>query len=809
MKPTHPTALHRGGDVSDLPDGQGRTCAAVIFLLGTLFASAASAEPSQVVLNRDRSTITLEAYAPNIIRVTLSLLKGPALAPPGFGFVATPAPDGWTSQQNQAGDIYRSSRLVVTLAKNLPGHPVPTQIDIAKFFNGSAPGAHITISTPEGKVLLDMTGWSMSVPNRKDGNASILSDERPSDAPFYQVGATFASPDDEHYYGLGQNQEGFLDHRGHTIECWQNYLATGGPSVCVPFLVTNYGYGLIWDNPSRTTIAAGFNEQTRWISEAGDRVSFFVIAGANTDEIYSGYRLLTGATPLMPKAAYGYIQCKQKYTTQDEMLAVAKGYRDRHLPADMIVLDWFYYTKMGEMDFAPEKWPDPISMNRQLHDMGFQTMISVWPRFTRDSRYYDLLAKNDWFIHLADGTPIDGLPYDRAGSDIDTTNPEAARWYWDVIRDNILSKGFDSIWADETEPDLPPNGSYFHAGPGTRYFNIYPLLHTAAIYDGFRRDTNHRGLILSRDAYLGAQRNGTMFWSSDIYPTWDTFKRQIPTGLDFTASGMANWTQDIGGWQYLPAAHHPAHAPLLDPSDARDNVGGYDDYPELYTRWFEYGAFLPVFRAHGSRKYNEVWSFGKQAEPILEKYLRLRYQLLPYIYSLGYKTYQDGSPSMRALFMDFPNDPKVADLGNEYMFGPAFLVAPVTEQGATSREVYLPAGADWYNYWTNERVHGGQTIVVPAPIDTLPLFVRAGSILPLGEPIESTNQVQAIAKVRVYTGANSDFTTYQDDGKTYAYEKGSSSITRLHWDDTTQKLDVEGVPAWKGPDQQILEIVGR
>lgn len=786
-----------------------RICSTVVLAVVALCAGLASAEQSQVVLNRDGSTIALEAYAPNIIRVTLSLLKDPAVAPPGFGFVATPSADGWTRQQSDKGDIYRSSRLVVTLAKNLPGHPMPTEIDIAKFFNGSAPPAHVTITTSEGKVLLDMTGWSMSVPNHKDGTASVLNDKRPSDAAFYQVGATFVSPDDEHYYGLGQNHEGFLDHRGHTVECWQNYNATGGPSVCVPFLVTNYGYGLIWDNPSRTTIAPGFNEQTRWVSEVGDRVSFFVIAGANTDEIYSGYRQLTGATPLMPKAAYGYVQCKQRYSTQEEVLAVAKGYRERHLPADILVVDWFYYTKMGQMDFVPEKWPDPASMNRQLHDMGFQTMISVWPRFAKGSRYYDFLAQKNWFLHLADGTPIDGLPYDRAGSDIDTTNPEAARWYWNVIRDNIISKGFDSIWADETEPDIPPNGSYFHAGPGTRYFNIYPLVHTAAIYDGFRRDVSHRALILSRDAYLGAQRNGTMFWSSDIYPTWDTLKRQVPTGLDFTASGIAYWTQDIGGWQYSPGEHHPAHPPLLDPSDARDNVGGYDDYPELYTRWFEYGAFLPVFRAHGSRRYNEVWSYGKQAEPILEKYLRLRYQLLPYIYSLGYKTYQIGAPSMRALFMDFPNDQKVADLGDEYMFGPAFLVAPVTEQGATSRTVYLPAGTDWYNYWTNERIHGGQTINVAAPIDTLPLFVRAGSILPLGGPIESTNQVQAIAKVRVYPGADGDFTLYQDDGKTYAYEKGDSSITHLHWVDAAQKLSHDGVPAWKSPDEQILEIVGR
>jgi alpha-D-xyloside xylohydrolase len=779
-----------------------------VFLAAFLCAVPANAEQSQIVLERGGSTIVLEPYAPNIIRVNLSLPKDQAKAAPGYGFIATPSPQGWTYQQSDYGDIYRSPCLVVVVAVDRPSTPLATQADIAKFFSGSAPGAHITISTPEGKVLLELTGWSMSVPNHKDGNAGILNDRRPSDAPFYQVGATFASLDDEHYYGLGQNQEGFLDHRGHTVMCWHDYDATGGQSIGVPFVVTNRGYGMIWDNPSKTTIEPGFNEQTRWMSQVGDRVSFFVIAGATTDEIYSGYRLLTGATPMLPKAAYGYIQCKQRYASQEELLGVAKGYRDRHLPADVLVVDWFYYTQMGQMDFDPTKWPDPAAMNRQLHDMGFETMISVWPRFAPGSRFYDLLLQKGWFEHLADGTPTDGLPYDRAGSDIDTTNPAAARWFWDAIRDNILSKGFDALWADETEPDLPPNDSYFFIGPGTRYFNVYPLFHTAALYDGFRRDLNHRALILSRDAYLGAQHNGTIFWSSDIYPTWDTLKRQIPTGLDFTASGLAYWTNDIGGWQYLPAVHHPANPPLLDPSDARDNVGGYDDYPELYTRWFEYAAFLPIFRAHGSRRYNEVWSYGKQAEPILEKYLKLRYQLLPYIYSLGYNTYRTGAPFMRALFMDFPNDPQVADLRDEYMFGPAFLVAPVTDQGATSRMVYLPAGTDWYNYWTNERVPGGQTIKVDAPIDTLPLFVHAGSILPLGEPIENTQQVQKIARVRIYPGANGDFTLYQDDGKTYAYEKGGGSVTRLHWDDTAQGLSREGAQAWTVPDEEILEVVG-
>ncbi|MGD0789599.1 MAG: TIM-barrel domain-containing protein [Terracidiphilus sp.] len=771
----------------------------------------AQSSSQKLVLDRKGETIVLEPYAPNILRVTLSLNREPALAGPGYGFVAAPAGEGWSATQTAEVDVYQSARIVATVDRELPpAHPpLQTEVDIAKYFNGSTPGAHIVLRTPEGKTLLELTGWSQSVPNTKDGTADVARDRRPTDPDFYVVGATFASPDDEHYYGLGQNHEGFLDHRGHPVHCWADYLAPAAPSFCVPFLVTNKGYGLLWDNPSKTTIEPGFNEQTRWTSEVGHRVSFFVIAGATADEIYAGYRLLTGPTHMLPKAAYGYIQCKQRYASQQEVLDVAQGYRDRHLPADVMVVDWFYFTKMGQFDMDPKFWPDPAAMNKQLHAMGFETMISVWPRFVPEDRYYAELHQKGWLLHLADGTPTNGLPYDRAGSDIDTTNPDAAQWYWKTIRDNILSLGFDSLWADETEPDLPPNGAYFRIGPGTEYFNVYPLFHTKALYDGFRKDEpGRRALILSRDAYTGAQRNGTIFWSSDIYPTWDTLRRQIPTGLDFSASGFAYWSNDTGGWQYLPEEHHPAHPPLLDPSDARANVGGYDDYPELYTRWFQYATFLPIFRAHGSRVANEVWSYGKQAEPILEKYLRLRYQLMPYIYSLGYKTWQTGAPFMRALPLDFPDDPKVTDLRDEYMFGPAFLVAPVTEQGATSRKVYLPAGTDWYNYWTNERVKGGQTITVAAPIDTIPLFVRTGSIVPLGAPVTSTHEVQAIARVRVYPGADASFTLFSDDGKTYAYEQGAGSVTRLHWDDAKRQLTHEGDPAWNGPDSAVVEVVG-
>ncbi len=785
-------------------------CSAIFVVVVPALAIAAHAPAQDLKLSRGGATVLVEPYAPNVVRVSISLRKEDALAAPGYGISAKPQGAGWTAETGVAGDVLRSSRMVVTVSPE-GGKWVPsgTQADIAKFFNGSTPGVGLSIKTPDGTTLLQMSGWQMSVPNYKDGNADILYDRRPTDPEFFRVGASFAVPEDEHFYGLGQNQQGFMDRRGHSLRCAHDYDAPAGQSVCVPFVVTNKGYGLLWDNPSRTTVDFGFNDQMKWISDVGQRVSFFVIEGKTYDEIYEGYRLLSGDVPMLPKAAYGYIQCKQRYSSQAEVMSVAKGYRERNLPADVMVIDWFTYTKMGQMDLDPAKWPDPAGMNRELHQMGFETMISVWPRFVPGSRYYDTLLKNGWFEHLADGTPTNGLPYDRAGSDIDTTNPDAARWYWDHVRENYVSKGFDAFWADETEPDLPPNGSYFYVGPGTEFFNVYPLFHTAAFYDGFRRDLKTRALILARDAYIGAQHNGAIFWSSDISGNWDTLRRSIPTGINFVASGMPYWSTDIGGWQYLPAYHKPERPVLLDPSDARENVGHYDDYPELYTRWFEYGSFQPNFRTHGSRKYNEVWSYGKAAEPILEKYLKLRYELMPYIYSLGYATHRTGAPFMRGLFMDFGNDPKVADIGDEYMFGPALLIAPVVEQGMTSRSVYLPAGTDWYDFWTGERMHGGQTVVAKAPIETIPVYARAGSIVPMGAPVESTHEKQIIEKVMVYPGADGEFTLYNDDGTTYAYEQGTSQVTDLRWSEATGKLTWKGARPWAGEDASVVRVVGR
>ena len=797
-------------------------------LLALSLSGAALAQGGPLMLERTGRVIALEPYGPNILRVTLSKDRHAATAAPGYGFVARPSSEGWTHERDAQGyDIYRSSRMAVRIApgdlsKDQRPRPMPLDalnLELRQHYfgggGGNGPndgglGPHddaLEVTKTGGKMLLKMRSWSMQPESAEVAAAD-------AGAEGYQVASIFDSPADEHYYGLGQQQKGWMDLRDHRIRCWHDYVAIGGEDVCVPFMVSSNGYGLVWDNPSKTTVDLGFNGRNVWSSEVGNRVSYFVILGDTSDEIYAGYRLLTGVSHLLPRAIYGYIQSKAIYPTQEQTLAIAKEYRQKNLPLDVMVVDFLNMTRQGEMDLDQKRWPDAAAMNRELHAMGVGTLLSVWPHFSQGTQFYDMLLSKGWLIHSPDGKPDSGGYQAVIGPNIDTTNPEAARWFWEKIRDRYVKPyGFDYIWLDETEPDVDPANDVFFVGSGRRFYNVYPLFHTASVYDGFRRDfgDSRRVMILARAAYLGAQRNGTVFWSSDIVSTWDTLHRSIPAGLNFTATGFPYWDTDIAGF-FSPLVgpdYHAAHKPLIDGSDVRGTIGNYEDYPELFVRWFEWGAFQPVMRAHGERDHNEVWAYGKQAEPILAKYLKLRYQLLPYTYSVAYRSYQTGAPYMRALFMDFPDDPKTADIPDEYMYGPAFLVAPVTEQGATHRTVYLPAGCDWYNYWTNERLHGGQSIVADAPIDTLPLFVKAGSILPLGSEVESAQQPQAIASVRVYPGANGSFSLFQDDGKTYGYEKDGGSITKLTWDDVAHRLKHEGAPAWDASDDSVIKVMGK
>ncbi|MBB4087344.1 TIM-barrel domain-containing protein [Sphingomonas carotinifaciens] len=761
--------------------------------LAALAATPALAAPLSTV-DRNGAQVAIEPYAPNIVRVTIALDRTLADAAPGPGPNAPADATGWAHRTDQSGDIFASSAMTLTV-KAQPWPAAPTQMQ--RYFAPSLPPVAITVTRPDGRPIAEMTGWEMS-PHTVNGEQT------------FRVGASFAVQPDEHYYGLGQNQEGVLDLKGRTIDCRHNYDAPAGETVCVPFMVTNKGYGIVWDNPSALKVMPGLHNATQWQSEVGERISFFVITGDTTDQLYAGYARLTGATPLPPKAAFGLIQSKARYESQAELMAVADGYRQRNLPLDVMVLDWFHWTRMGQLDIDRTYFPDPKGMNDRLNAMGMRSILSVWPRFERESRYYNTLAAKGWFLHDKDGSVVDGLPFrsDRAGALLDTTNPETGQWFWERIRDNLASQGFDWFWLDETEPDLVPDGHFYSIGSGDRYHNIYPLTHTTPVAEGSARDRpNLRNLILARAAYLGVQRNGALFWSSDIKSTWEALKRQVPAGLGFTATGMAYWGSDIGGWQWPngPKAERPL---LIDPAGATAMAPDYADYPELMVRWFGYSVFTPTLRIHGQRPAASIWDYGKAAEPVLANFLRLRYSLMPYLYAMGHQTYQTGAPFMRALFMDFPNDPKVATIGDQYMFGPAFLVAPVTDQGVTKRPVYLPAGADWYDYWTNRRYTGGQTIEVAAPIDQVPLFVRAGSIVPMGVQVPSTATKQPLEAIRVYPGRDASFTLYDDDGTTNAYKKaaGGRSAT-LRWDDAAGRLTASGkLPTDQNPATLVQVI---
>ncbi|HEY4082483.1 MAG TPA: glycoside hydrolase family 31 protein [Burkholderiaceae bacterium] len=765
----------------------------LVAVITSLVPLSAISAPLAAV-ERNGAYIAIEPHGPNIARVTISLDRKQTEFFSGDGFIDKPNSKGWSHHSDAAGDSFSSGQMTVVV----PPQPWPRTPGIMQhYFAPTLPPVAVRVETPDGHLIAAMTGWDMT-PVEVAGERT------------FRVGASFRVMPGEHYYGLGQNQEGILDLKGRTIDCRHNYGAAAGETVCVPFMITNRHYGVVWDNASPTTVSAGVNGNTHWSSEVGERVSFFVITGSTTDALIRGYAALTGPTPLPPKPAFGLIQSKARYETQAQLMAAADGYRKRGYPLDVMVLDWFYWTRIGELDIDRAAFPDPAAMNQSLHDRGVHTLISVWPRFERGSRYFDLLAAKGWLLHDRNGKAVDGPPFrsDPVGGLLDSTNPDAREWYWDRIRDNLASLGFDWFWLDETEPDLSPDGRFYSIGSGDRYHNLFPLVHTSSVADGSARDRpNKRNLILCRAAYLGSQRTGCLFWSSDVQATWEALRRQVPTGLNVAASGLAYWGSDTGGWQW-PHGPKALYAPLVNPAGATAMNADYADYPELFVRWFQYNSFTPTLRVHGNRPDTEIWAYGAAAEPILAKFLRLRYALMPYLYSLGYSTSQSGVPFMRALFMDFPEDPQVANLGDEYMFGPAFLVAPVTEQGQTSRRVYLPAGTAWYDWWTNERFAGGQWITAPAPIDRLPLFVRAGAIVPLGVAVSNTGEAQPLSEIRVFPGADGSFSLYDDDGLTNEYRQGLGRSATLRWDDHTGRLSSSG-PLPTGQDVgKLLKIVG-
>lgn len=531
-------------------------------------------------------------------------------------------------------------------------------------------------------------------------------------------------------------------------------------------------------------------------SEVGGGVDYYFIYGPALDRVIAGYRSLTGPAPMMPEWAFGLWQSRQRYETAQQSLDVVKEYRRRAIPFDDIVQDWQYWPpdKWGSHQFDPGRFPDPDGWLKELHALHAHVMISVWGKFYPGTTNFDAMQKAGYLYqpnlteHILDWI---GYPY----TFYDAFNSGARQLFWSQINTALFSKGIDAWWMDASEPDLTPSpptleGQLTHMnptamGPASKVLNGYPLMNSMAIYDGQRSvKPNQRVFILTRSGFAGNQRYAAATWSGDITSTWTALRKQIPAGLGFCLSGIPYWTSDSGG--YTMESRFSAANPK--PAD-------FQEWCELNARWFEFATFCPLTRLHGELKPREPWTFGGDSGPayqVIVKFDQLRYQLLPYLYSLAGAVTHDGGTMMRALVMDFPDDVKARDITDEYLFGPALLVAPVTTYEARSRSVYLPSTpGGWYDFWTGAGTSGGQTIDAPAPYDAIPIYVRAGSIIPTGPEIQYTGEKSADpATLHVYAGADGRFTLYEDDGLTYNYEHGAFTRIPVFWDDAKRTLTI-------------------
>jgi alpha-D-xyloside xylohydrolase len=528
-------------------------------------------------------------------------------------------------------------------------------------------------------------------------------------------------------------------------------------------------------------------------SEATPAIDYYYISGGNLDEVIAGYRELTGKAVLLPRWAYGFWQSRQRYNTQAEVLSIAKEYRKRGLPLDNIVQDWFYWPEdqWGSHDFEKSRFPNPKAMVDELHQNHVNFMISVWGKFYANTdNYKELDAKGYMYRRNVEKGVKDWVGPGYLNSHYDPYAQEARDIYWRQLNDKLKPNGVDGWWADNTEPDIASNTDREEltkrmgptaAGPAAQYFNTYALMQARAIYEGERKSStpDKRVFILTRSGFAGLQRYGAATWSGDIVSRWRDLYNQISAGTGISMSGMPNWTFDIGGFALEDRFQKPTPKDLAE-------------WRELNLRWFQFGAFAPIFRSHGEFPFREIWNIsppGTEVYDSLAAYDRLRYRLMPYIYTLAGDLYQRDGTMMRGLAMDFPNDEKARDINDQYMFGPAFLVNPVYQYEARTRKVYLPAGVRWYDFYSGKSYDGGQEVEAPAPLARMPLFVKAGSIVPIGPAIQYTSEkLDGPITLYVYRGANGKFDLYEDDGVSYEYEKGAFSRIPVSYDDASQSL---------------------
>ena len=533
-------------------------------------------------------------------------------------------------------------------------------------------------------------------------------------------------------------------------------------------------------------------EQSRlsfW-SEFEPQVDFYFMAGETYDEVISGYRTLTGKASLYPKWSLGFWQSRERYTTQDELVGTLAEMRRRGIPVDNIVQDWMYWKEdqWGSHEFDETRFPDPEKMLDDVHAMHGRFMISVWPKFyTNTEHYKELKAAGYAYTHAEDTAIVDWLGHGQ--SFYDAYSEGGRKMFWRQMDETLYSrygKKIDAWWMDASEPNLRDCLPMDYLkwlltptalGPSTEYLNAYSLVNADAIYNGQRAvDPDKRVFLLTRNGFAGLQRYSTASWSGDIGTSWYDMRMQMAAGLNYSMAGLPMWGMDIGGFSVMNKFHNPANA---------------DEWQELQTRWHQFGTFVPLFRTHGQYPRRELWNIapeGSQAYESILSYMKLRYNLMPYLYSLAGAVHFEDYTMMRGLPMDFPGDPKVRDLSDQWMFGPALMPCPVYEYKARSREVYFPEGG-WYDFYTGAYIAGGQTLTADAPYERIPLYVRAGSIIPFGPDMQWSDEKPADnIRLYVYAGRDADFTLYEDDGVTYGYEKGAYATIPIHWDDASRTL---------------------
>ena len=665
---------------------------------------------------------------------------------------------------------------------------------------------NVSLNIKSGEIVYKSTTGKELLREKQNGAAFTPFDDAGNKT--YTVSQAFMLDKDEPIYGLGQHQRGNLDQRNHSY----NNMIQGNTEDVVPLFQSVKGYGVFWDNYSPTSFDDTPNG-TSFKSGVGDGIDYYFMYGGNADGVIAAMRDLTGQAPMFPLWTYGYWQSKEHYKSQDELVGVVKKYRDLKVPLDGIIQDWQYWGSnylWNAMDFLNEDYPNPQKMVNDVHGLNAHMIISIWASFGPQTLQYKEMKPKNMLLDFSTW-PQSGsskwppnLNYPSGVMPYDAYNPEARDIYWKYANKGLFSVGIDGWWMDSTEPDhldFKPSDLDLktYLGSFRKVRNAYPLMTVGGVYQHQRAtSSDKRVFILTRSAFAGQQRYGANTWSGDVTSSWQALQQQIPTGLNFSLSAIPYWNSDIGGF-FLTRFRRK----LADPN-----------YRELYTRWLEFGTFCPMMRSHGADAPREIYQFGHEGDrvyDVIEKFIKLRYSLLPYIYSTSWDVTAHQSSMMRALVMDFANDKDAWDITNEYMFGKSLLVSPVTNPMYTkpgaihgrdtvkvedfsvikSKQTYLPKGTDWYDFWTGEKLAGGQNVTKQTPLDIIPLYIKAGSILPFGPAVQyATEKKWDDLDIHVYPGADGGFTLYEDENDNYNYEKGKYSEIKFHWDDKKHVLKI-------------------